>query len=760
MTRPRRPTLLLALLPGALAFTLLWLSGTPELGADAPVVNAPRRSAPTIAEREPLPVARGIAPAARRVADGVVEDMSEPAAHPGLVDGRDRGALHVYVDAVAQGPARPEVRIVAQTERIGAGRRVVLHTALPRGSVRDVLLTGPLGRVTFDLLAGRRIRLQLWDDRTGAGYRELDVEPLSNKEERELVVVWDRPERREVRGVVLQHETGNPIGGAQVLLRERDEGLAEVRTDREGRFVFVTEAWRSPYVAVQGFGLTPEIAWAREGELEIRLRDSSQVLVRAFGADGPAPNVEVALTADALAFCDDPLGPGPSYTGLDPTWLRFRTSGTTGANGTCLIEDVPSNVTVTAHLVAPGREEDVATFSIVPRMTYTLKLARKERGVLRGRLVDRSGRPIGGNVIWLREASGADVSRFFTCDDAGASVVTDAGGYFSFAAWQGAYLVGPAPRCAFFERTTLNPNELGPVAVPVFVPGEETVEIVLRADRDVRVRGTVVDEGRRPVPFAHVLIRSEALGEARRVQANGAGVFESAPLALGTYELDALSVEPERAVSKPYTVSLGRRESERPEELELVVRRARGVIRGYVVAPGTKASVAATVRASMQPTGLPWSSDPHALRFRDLLGVVTARTDALTGEFVLPDLIEGEYALEVTGSYRQGMVPRTRHISLATGETEVRDVFLELRAVATLSFSELELRALAYVVDSEGERFASGAFDRRDRARKRTLEVPAGNLRVEVRDAETGALWIRELTLAPGATHELEVETR
>ena len=615
------------------------------------------------------------------------------------------GTLLVRVERVSGGEAMSGIRLAVQVED-AEPHLVLVHSDLEYGTERDSLLTGLFGRAVFRLPSGRRLRLQAWEDASGRGFRELAVEALEPEETRELSIAWFTPADRELTLRAFDRETGRSVREARVTLKRYGQDVSSRRTDASGTVRFKVPSSQTVYARVGAAGYTPAFACFEEDAVEVGLRRASALRVRTlYDGDVAAGHVEVAVTTDATRVSPETAGC------IDPTWEVLRWTTSTDSTGEGRFGRLPSEVELSLHVLAPTDQRNVARVGLEPGeladpREVVLRVAGN--GVLVGRLVDRAGEPVVNQEVWLRSLERGG-PRFFDCGDydCATPVLTDRRGAFRFSAPPRRYVVGPALECPSSRpgcRGSRNPQRIAPSARLVTLVEGETVERELVVDRELAIRGRVLDEHGSALGGFRVRATSDSHGSVVVGQQLTGGQFEIGPLERGSYRVEVATREtiPRRAAARHVPAT--------EDALELVVRRPEGRIEGFVVdedGEGVHAFLIAKSESSR----------------------CSVESQEFTGSFVLAGLEPGEYTLSVHGSTARALLPLEHRVSLGSKDGAVVGVTLRMRSAASLS---IHPRFHAAEVWIGGKLYAELRWE----DPRKDLTVPAGQVTVRLVDAK------------------------
>jgi protocatechuate 3,4-dioxygenase beta subunit len=410
-------------------------------------------------------------------------------------------------------------------------------------------------------------------------------------------------------GIVLARETHAPIVGAKVLVMRtngrpfpRDEGggfesdvVKQMASDVEGRFTWQAPSWQGQHLRIDASGYGPVIVRpgakhsSKDGEQVIVLDRSATLEGSVVDASGaPMPGVRVVLVADGNDLDrTDVLIPAET----SPLSM-IRWSATTSADGRCRLVDIAPNVELRVvlekndHVLRIGEP----TMQLEPGSTAHREWKIGAGCTLRGALFDESKAPVPSHIVWLIRAHD-DNARYLTRGDEfelEARTSTDDQGRFSFDDVPAArWLVGPAP--APTNARAPEASALAPFAQLVEVPvGAHRLDIAVRSQRGLFIRGRVVDSAGSPLRGAYV-------GSVASVPmvTNDEGAFAVGPLIPGAISLRA-GMPGTNASSSSVTANAG------DSNVVLTVFRP-SIVTGRVIDPLTDKPCAAELTFSLRP---------------------------------------------------------------------------------------------------------------------------------------------------------------
>ena len=470
----------------------------------------------------------------------------------------------------------------------------------------------------------------------------------------------DLPSELAIGGTCIDEE-GNPVAGAALAVERRpapgsvvhlprgDGDFSAVQeTGPDGRFRIggLTEGDYCLFARARGSAVTGIVARAGDEDLRVVLRGAKTISGRVVSGEERTPVRGAKVVARKW--------------GPHPFWV-WR-AATSGKGGSFTIEDLPDGeYEITTGGPDSGGPYLAVHLAGVPAGRSDLEVVVAESVSIRGRLVDREGRPVGESMrVRVREGGGASFSRH----DGTFEVHGVAPGEHEV------LVEAPDDKVRHFLPRTVLPVTAG------------TADLVIVLQRGVTVAGRVVDESGQGV-LRKVEIRMERAGrveaengdgedgDGARSDAGGPGVFWSR--ADGTFESPAL---PEGTVWDLFAGTtrgtLSRSPGDAPWTLGCVVRGVTAGTRDLVVALRNGGTISGRV---VDARGIPVGEGELVVARADPKteepgGIVTAFT-AKDGTFTLRGLGDFRFALAVPdmGPPETGLDARERHVPGSQGVT-------------------------------------------------------------------------------------------
>jgi hypothetical protein len=295
--------------------------------------------------------------------------------------------------------------------------------------------------------------------------------------------------------------------------------------------------------------------WA-SARIDVPGRSMIFVPIRAGHASADhALTIPLTKTASVIADVSDGIGRSLSHVTVrcipgdqkEPRWLGFSTQsrpviaweGTTDASGSCRIDDLPSGTPIVVELRSANeldRHKD-EPLTLSRGEERRIDLVFGGTSAVRGLLIDGSNAPLPDEIVWLRRADRSIRSRFDPAERIYADARTDSQGRFMFDKLAaGEWWIGPKARAMHVPSLEVS-RLLAPVAELVHVPSRGIVDVVVKSNRGLSIRGHVVAPTQEPL--ADVRVQATLLGAEWRESAasNGDGSFVLGPLIDGEYEL-------------------------------------------------------------------------------------------------------------------------------------------------------------------------------------------------------------------------------
>jgi protocatechuate 3,4-dioxygenase beta subunit len=745
----RRIALILALIAASLGLFVLWIHGTlesPEAEISAALgARADRQATGEVGNAAPpvlaVPANDGAtAPEERREAAAVAVGPVRPAP--------EKNDALLTVRCIAHGTGEPlentRVRLVAK------GQSVSIRRDVPgaRGSLRESPLTPANGEVEFALPAGQECRLYADPKRPDAGHVMKIVPALEPGERRTIVVEIRSGDDLNIRGVVLARVGREPIAGAKVRAQSRSssysnagdhangptlETLAETITGGDGRFELSTASWRSPFLRVEAEGFGPTFASLPADQADpneeriITLERGATIEATVIDARGaPLSGLAVRVHADGYNLTEKSgvMEFGGGFTG------KVKWEAVTAAGGHCTLIDVPARVALSLEIANKGQVVHKASVPALEAGEVRAIELRIGGGCsVSGVVLDQSGGPVAGQVLWLTHAR-ADQARYFQRfeeRELAAKKTTDRDGRFTFDDVAGGrWLIGPAPEG---ERAgEPDPDAAAPLGQVVDVPPDTPERsVVIQVQRGLYIRGKVLDPAGAPAEAGYVGAYSDSARSGGSAQVGSGGAFVLGPLAQGSFKLSAGGRDTD-ALSEPVTANAG-------DDHVILELRAGGMIVGKVVDPILGRGARAELHCQAAIKGMRTPS----------LAIVEG-----DGTFQLRSLDPGTY--DLAARVADGRVAILRGVAVTAG-SRTTGVVLSLEPGAKLAVRYEGAADQAYFsVFLDGLRIGSDMV----RAKASSLQVvPAGKLTLELRPKGSGKKQVREITIDAGEEKEV-----
>ncbi len=353
--------------------------------------------------------------------------------------------------------------------------------------------------------------------------------------------VANRTPQALISGRVVDDESGAPVPNARVTMSATGVGVPVVLADQQGRFSLLAPTGRHLIIASKtGYTKREVAATAGSAVVEIRLPRGASISGRVTDESGD-PGVGFRVRADtrsargshalvADTYTDDRgeyriggLASATVFVSVVPNTATFSISGTRGVvgdgglldplfyPGVGSIDDAQGVVvrsgeersgidfliskTDTANDQVADRMEQVRNALVASQPDDQTVQAVHPTAVVRGRVVDRAGRPLARAQVKLS---------FVASRRAGPlAASTDRDGHFEFRELAAGAFRLSASKVAYFSNSWI---DVGPMRSPSFElkEGETRDDLEIRLDRWGTVEGRVVDERGDPMVDAVV----------------------------------------------------------------------------------------------------------------------------------------------------------------------------------------------------------------------------------------------------------------
>lgn len=679
-----------------------------------------------------------------RVEAAVPHELSNSASSS-VAPERVADVAEARVEAAAEPQTAPEpaqtalirVRVFAkETNAPLAGRLIVARpekattwststTKLAHAEVGEAPTTDEHGRAEFTVVARTAHIVTLLDRMQGDKVEVPALEPgatfdaeLGITTEADLFVI----------GRVIDAETRAAIAGASVSAeldprRSHVSAIEPTRSDELGYFEIRAKSWETrllrveaenyPWVVIGiGFGHS-----SRDDALEVPMTRAAAAEVVVLESGRAAANAKVTLSTKSYNLQVKRDMSAHFFLDQDPSW-----SATTEVNGVARFAGLPARVPLQILVAHQGRSHFESTPVVLePTEMRRIEVQLGSGVTITGRIQTSSGVAVRGAEIWrvTAESNGptllspyTDVAAKTRSNDEGRFVFEDVGA--------GDWWIGAAP-----QRTEGGTESLAPFAEHVAVRGDEvTLDIVVRTDIGLYIRGTVLDADGKPTDSG-VSVINEALGLWEYANAGATHEFAAGPLLQAEYKVSAGGFGASGVRSNEVIVPAG------TEDVVLQLGRAgRMTVR---IAPVGGDTVDAELLVAL--TGVPygWSitSTRNGVRTYDELSPGTFSVSAKT--------VEGLCA------FRSGIV-----VTAEGPPTEVelvleRGAVLQVRYVGPDKVCNCSLYANGIVVDSTG--FERGTVE--------MLVGPAGTVELHRWTGKDTPPEVYVLTLGAGEKREI-----
>lgn len=553
----------------------------------------------------------------------------------------------------------------------------------------------------------------------------------------EIEILLREEDDARVFGQVLTEESGAPIAGARIELRElsaaADRAPPAFTTAEDGRFEIAFTSWTRPYLSIAAEGRGTRLADPAGHDdvsrpLVVRLARASTLEIRAHDAAGaPLAGASVQVGAWGIAL-DVATTEGAGFFMRDSIFAPEQSwTATTGIDGLATVAGLPAGVELRPAVTWQKTHLELERVKLAPGEVRRIEVLLGGGTRIVGIALDERSKPIPGLSVCLAEDGRSTGLRTFVLEDLHLreTARADEAGRFAFEPVEpGLWLVAPA------RGEGAGGVRFAALPVRVRTAGEPEVALTLNACGGLHLEGSVLDSEGKPVANARV----EAYAEEQmfwgdtRTEANGS--FRLGPVTQDEFTL--LAYGGSRGCSEPVRA--------RPQSSGVVLRLQRaGQLAGRVV-DASGGGCAAQLMFSPEQRGYgPFGNG----------GMMSTDPD---GTFVLPGLGAGRYGLAaMTADGRFGL--QTGIEVVAGGATNGIVLTLVPGGRLALHYTGAQPQLFVSVTHGGapvhfGEQLAPGG--------RVTLLAPAGDVVLELRSDPFGAPRRLPLRLAAGETQTLE----
>lgn len=542
----------------------------------------------------------------------------------------------------------------------------------------------------------------------------------------EMDVVSEAESDQIVWGRLVDAETGQPLAGhvrLEASLGFRGSREVDVPTGADGAFELRVRSLAHGFASAAADGHARVIFALDQGH-ETRARALDVLLLRTATLEvvvrelaQPSSGVHVGLSTDAYRLLQDATRL-KNFVAENPSW-----SSTTDANGSAVLLELPPRVPLELVVTAGGREprSELEPLVFEPGERRRIEIAVDPGATIIGRVLDGYGRAVAGREIVLTQDRVFDMIEWFQTPQATAR--TDDDGRFRFDdVASGDWFVGPPlPEPEYLTREDVPDVPIGLAQAVRVEEGASLLEVLLRVDQGMYLRGRVLDSDGTPAAQCSVGVFATEPPHPYHSRTDEAGRFSFGPLPAGTYSLMAGVLGSGFPQTDPVLVTAG----DTSIELRLP---ASGTIRARIV----------DVDGQLQ------SAESQIVPFGEEYGTWCASPD---GTLETRGLLPGPYTIHARTS--AGLCGRASGVLVRAGEaTESVDIVVRPGARLKLSHAARE-RVLTAQVFFEDEFYWS---DRLERGTSTAVIVPAGEIEVRW---QWGSLGTQRVVLAPDEEREL-----
>jgi len=526
---------------------------------------------------------------------------------------------------------------------------------------------------------------------------------------------------------VVDAQTREPIAGAVVtparLRRSSSAPTSSLATtDQHGQFEIRLRSGTPQIVRVDADGYARALA-ALERNLREHAAPTEIALTRAAAAEvvvatkgGAAAGAYVWVSTHMHRTQAGLTATAPLLLDADPTWTAIADE-----QGVARIEGLPSYVSLYVEVAHGGRRQFTPhALALEPGQTKRVDVRLDGEATIRGHIECGLGGSVSDVELWLVVVDGKRRGLLSANTDVFANARSDEHGNFVFPdVSTGDWFVGIAP-----PRPKERLQSLAPVAELVRVLGSEgEINVVLRSDRALFLRGRVVDHEGRPAR-ARATAHNMELSVELEANSQSDGVFELGPLPNAEYQLVARSLSGGDAEQCEASV--------RPADTDVVLRLGRGGRMAVRIAPEDGEHREATL--CLGRVGSPLI---HQLRTRN-------------GVRIFDSLVPGEY--HVSARTDDGFFAMRRGVQVSADEQPKNIVltlsdgaFVDVQNAGPELFALCRLLVDGVVVDCDTVLRGSSA----------QLVGPPGSVEFTRSDRSGSVAERHVLTLAPGEVKSL-----
>ena len=705
-----------------LAYVWATLDATPTSSAAMPEERPRTELAPS---RDALSPTNATAPSqdSRAAPQGRSEAASLATETEAVQETAGTALIRVRAFAKESGAALVGRTIVARPH--GASTWSTSTTKLSRAAVGEAPTTDEHGRAELTVSARTAHTLSFLERMSSAG---VDVPALEPGETYEVDLGLAMETDLTFVGRVIDAETRAPIAGVSV--RPEADGRSgstpsgdTAQSDEQGYFEIRLKSWEVRFLGIETSDYPWVVVAAQAGhatrleafEIPLSRGATAEVRVRASGRPIAGASVRLSTKSYHLQVRRDLQS--MYYRSQDPSW-----SATTDASGLARISGLPARVPLLLRVANQGEEHlEPNPVTLEPSGTRQLEIDIGRGTTITGRIQTSAGDAVGNAEIWRVVAQSPGPTLLSPHSDVAATTRSDANGRFVFeAVAAGDWWIGAAPR-----RGEQAPDALAPFAEHVALRGDEaTLEITLRTDVGLYIRGKVLDPDGKPTDSA-VSATNVANGLWAYSNCDADSGFSIGPLLQAEYTVVAGGFGGSGAKSAPLNVPAGR------SDVVLQLERAGALV--VRIAPVGGERVEAELLLARTGVEYGWS-----------------KTSTRQGEREYDGLAPGVYSICATTT--DGLFAlRTGIAVTAEGPAAEIELVLERGAVLELRYEGPD-RVCNCSLYSNGTIVGGSGFER---GTIETMAAPAGTVELRRRTGADTPPEVLVLTLTPGERREL-----
>ncbi len=414
-------------------------------------------------------------------------------------------------------------------------------TQRSRGQPFEILVTDANGRVEIVTPANVKSNLVVRGPGGHSSYATPEIPLLAENTEYDVTVELSSGLDMPFWIKLVDAETGDPLSNVKVKTELGVCAVPPATSDARGLARIEACSWQQAAMSFESEGHASLHVWTESGHergstaLLVPLPRSATLRVHAIWAGGSAVvKAEVGLTANGYDL-DAVRQFGAFGSTVNSHWF-----GITDGSGHLTLEQLPPNVSLDADVRGPCKWKPAEPIRLAIGEVRDVEWTITQGCEVTGSLTDQAGRPVTNQAIWLRKAQVGTATLFRAYSEQSTlKCFTDATGRFEITGVSsGSWSVGPAAK-GLEEETRA--DDVAPLAQLVEIAeGQRAVEVNLRVDRGLFIRGHVLDSSGKPAKTVFVSAYERTLRlQGETSQSPGDGAFTIGPLMDGSYEVAA-----------------------------------------------------------------------------------------------------------------------------------------------------------------------------------------------------------------------------